>query len=96
MTISAFPLSAGNAVRVFITPPAGALWWRVLRRTADVFTGQDDAGAVVALADGTDNTALDIAALVNGTAYFYRAYFWDGTAWAAGETVSVVMEGPQS
>jgi len=73
-------LSAGNALRVFITPPAGAVYWRVLRRTADVFTGFDDAGAVSVTSATTDNAVLDVTALVNGTEYFYRFYSWDGSA----------------
>lgn len=77
------PLSAGNAVRVYMDPPAGAIMWRVLRRTADVFTGENDDGAVLVADDCTDNVVLDLRALVNGTTYFYRLYSWDGMAWTA-------------
>lgn len=84
------PVAAGNAVRVFMEPPAGALNWRVLRRTADIFTGADDAGAVVVADDCTDNVVLDLRALVNGTTYFYRLFSWDGTVWTADPSASVV------
>lgn len=82
------PLAAGNAIRVFITPATGAAYCRVLRRTADAFTGPDDAGAVVVADRFTDNVLLDETALVNGTEYFYRAYSWDGSAWDSPASVS--------
>ena len=80
------PVPAGNAMRVFITPPPGCARWRVLRRTSDAFTGWDDAGAVLVL-DGDDNTVLDTKALVNGTPFFYRAYFLVGAVWIGTPTV---------
>ncbi|HEY0205758.1 MAG TPA: hypothetical protein VGC15_16565, partial [Acetobacteraceae bacterium] len=89
MTISLLePLMCGNAVRVFIDPPRRALFWRLLRRTADVFTGQDDAGAVVVADNCTDNVWLDTKALVNGTAYFWRLYSWDGASWTASDSAT--------
>lgn len=77
-------LPVGNAVRVFITPPAGAQIWRVLRRTADAFTGPNDVGAVVVVDESTDNVVLDVTALENGTEYFYRDYSTTngGVTWA--------------
>lgn len=84
------PIPAGNAIRVYMEPPTGALNWRVLRRTADIFTGADDGGAVVIVDDCTDNVVLDLQALVNGTLYFYRMFSWDGAAWTAEPSVSVI------
>jgi hypothetical protein len=82
MTItSIWALPVGNALRVYITPPACAVYWRVLRRTADAFTGPDDAGAVVVVDGSTDNAVLDTFDLVNGTTYFYRDYAWVAGAW---------------
>ena len=69
-----FPLMVGNAVRVFVTPPRHANCWRVLRRTADAFTGPNDTGAVVVADLCQDNVILDTTDLVNGTAYFWRDY----------------------
>lgn len=82
------PLAAGNAVRVFITPPTGAVRWRVLRRTADAFTDQADPGAVLVL-DGDDNVVVDTVAVVNGTPYFYKAFSLVAGAWVASPAMQV-------
>lgn len=84
------PLAAGNAVRIFIAPEPRAVFWRILRRTADLFTGADDVGAVVVADRSTDDCTLDLKALVNGTLYFYRCYSWDGAAWDAPASASVM------
>lgn len=81
------PLAVGNALRVFLEPPDGALSWRVLRKAADTFTGQDDANALLVY-EGDDRSTLDTQSLQNGTLYYYRAYSWDGTAWTASATVT--------
>lgn len=82
------PLASGTALRLFVTPPPRADYWRVLRRTADVFTGPDDAGAVL-IADVSDyNMLLDTVGLENGVLYHYRAYFRVAGAWVASPTVS--------
>ncbi|WP_431860138.1 hypothetical protein [Azospirillum sp.] len=85
------PLPSGNAVRVFLTPPPGAVYWRLLRRTADAFAGPDDPGAVLVAGqpESTDNVLLDDKALVNGVAYFYRAYAWNGVSWSVSASASV-------
>lgn len=88
LDLTLFPLAVGNAVRVFWTPPAGAEYVRVLRRTADAFTGPGDAGARVVTDEDDSTNTLDRTGLVNGTAYFYRAYAWDGATWTAGPTAS--------
>lgn len=75
------PLSAGNAVRVFIDPPPSAKSWRVLRKTADAFTGAVDSSAVV-VCNGNDATVLDLTALVNGTLYFYHLFAFNGSSWS--------------
>ena len=77
--------SSGNAVRLYVTPPAGAASWRVLRRTdAAAFSGPDDTGAAVVATCSIDNVILDDKALVNGTAYAYRIYYRDrGGSWVA-------------
>lgn len=91
MTISTLlPLSCGNAVRLVLTPPAEAWFWRILRRTADAFTGPDDAGAVRVAEDSTNAVVLDVQALSNGTPYYYRAYFWDGASWTASPSQSAI------
>lgn len=81
------PLAVGNALRVFLEPPDGALTWRILRKTADTFVDQNDANALVVY-EGNERSALDTQYLQNGTLYYYRAYYWDGTAWTASTTVT--------
>lgn len=76
------PLAVGNALRVFLEPPAVATKWRLLRKAADTFTGPDDASAFLAY-EGTDRIIVDAANLQNGAPQFYRAYYWDGVSWLA-------------
>lgn len=84
------PLAVGNAVRLFLQPPAGSTLWRVLRKDANTFTGEADAGALKVY-EGSDQIApLDVALLVNGSTYWYRAYYWNGTVWSASTSRSVV------
>jgi hypothetical protein len=80
-------ISSGNAVRLILSPPAGATEIRVLRRTSDSFTGESDAGAHV-VADGDVHSVIDTAGLVNKTLYFYKPYALVGGGWVAGPTVS--------
>lgn len=77
------PLPAGSALRLFLTPPTGAQWWRVLRRSAGAITGPDDAGAVVVADKCTDETLLDFTGLVDGFEYSYQAFYWNGAAFDA-------------
>lgn len=79
------PVAAGNALRVFLEPPAGAVWWRLLRKVADTFAGESDPNALLVF-EGTDKVTLDIAQLVNGTLYYYRPYYLIDGAWTPGET----------
>ena len=79
-------LHIGNALRLFIQPPAGARRWRVLRKGSDTFTGQDDAEALVAF-DGDDKVFVDAESQINDQMAFYRPYYTaDGIAWTAGAT----------
>ncbi|ATI15632.1 hypothetical protein [Bordetella phage vB_BbrM_PHB04] len=81
------PLAVGNALRVFLEPPAGARRWRILRKAADTFTGQDDPNAFLVY-EGDERSALDSQHLQNGTLYHYRAYYWDGAAWTPSATAT--------
>lgn len=85
------PLSSGNALRVFLEPPAGALEWRVLRKASDTFGDQDDPSALRAY-EGADKNFVDVASLTNEVMAFYRPYYWDGVTWSAGATVSCTPE----
>lgn len=71
---------AGSSLRVFLSPPAGALRWRLLRRQDDSFAGPDDAGAVL-VHEGRDTEVLDAMGLVNDAEYHYRPYYWTGSQW---------------
>lgn len=89
MTITSLQcVPVGNAIRVFFVPPSGATRWRLLRKTADTFSGQDDPAAIVVY-DGKDEiVTLDWTGLLNGTPYFYRLYSFVDPAWIASETKS--------
>ena len=79
-------LHIGNALRLFLQPPVGALKWRVLRKPADNFTGPTDAGAIVAY-EGNEVIFTDVESLKNEEVAFYRPYYTsDGTNWTAGPT----------
>lgn len=82
------PLPIGNALRLFIQPPSGAVRWKVLRNGNGIFSGHDDASAVVAY-EGDAKVALDTAFLQNEVMAFYRPYYTtDGVAWTAGSVAS--------
>jgi hypothetical protein len=71
------PFAAGNAVRLHLSPPAGAAEWRVLRRPTDAFQGPEDPGAVRAgdPGDPWPGAVTDAAGLMNGVAYLYKFYW---------------------
>lgn len=75
------PLPVGNALRIFVNAPPSAVLTRILRKATDTFAGQADPAAVV-VATTREAAVLDIASLVNGTPYFYRSYYFNGSAWS--------------
>lgn len=81
------PLSVGNAIRVILDPPAAALRSRILRKVSDTFIDQSDPDALLVY-EGTENSALDTVSLQNGTPYFYRAFYWNGTVWTSSASAS--------
>lgn len=84
------PLIAGNALRLFIDPPAGAKYWRVLKKGADSFTDQDDAGALVAY-EGDERVVVDAhaASLPNEVPKFFRPFYrLADDSWLAGPTAT--------
>ncbi len=70
------PLLVGNAIRVFIEPPAGAKSWRVLKKASDTFTGEADTSAVVVY-EGDEKVFIDsaVASTPNGIRLYYKAYY---------------------
>lgn len=89
MTIATVqPLHVGNALRLFIEPPPGAVWWRVLRKGNGTFTGPDDAGALVAY-EGDERVVIDSESLQNEVMAFYCPYYTtDQVVWTAGPVAS--------
>ncbi|MDR3515193.1 MAG: hypothetical protein P4M00_05210 [Azospirillaceae bacterium] len=89
-------LASGNALRLILQHPDGALFGRILRRTADQFTGPDDAGAVCVDERVFDGGAVvpvvDVNGLINGVTYYYRAFTWDGQAWTTGSSLAATPE----
>lgn len=80
------PLHAGNALRLILEPPAGAVRWKVLRKGSDSFSGHDDPLALV-VSEGDDRVIVDVNSLQNQVMAFYRPYYTtNGTSWTAGAT----------
>lgn len=85
-------LAAGNALRVFLSPPPSAVRWKLLRARVPVIPSHDWTGATL-VHSGTDRAVMDTAGLVNGEAVHYRAFYLrrDGT-WEASDVASQVPE----
>lgn len=86
---AASSLAVGNAVRVFLAPPATARLWRLLRKETDDISSEIDPAAVKVY-EGTERTPLDYRLLANGTTYYYRVFYWDGSAWTGSASKSAV------
>lgn len=80
-------VAAGNALRIFLEPPALARRWRLLRKMSDTFLNEDDPDAIVVYS-GDIRPILDLKGLVNSTLYYYRAYYFDGTTWTPSQTAT--------
>jgi hypothetical protein len=82
------PLHAGNALRLYIQPPSGAVQWIVLRKASDDFNTYNDPTAFQVL-QGNDRVFVDTTALVNEVTVFYRPFYTaDGITWTPGPTAS--------
>lgn len=68
ITIS-IPESCGNAVRLLLAPPAGAIFWRVYRNRINDFSN------AAQVYQGTSDLVTDTLALDNETKYFYRVTY---------------------
>lgn len=82
-------LPAGNAIRILLTPPPQAKRTRLLRRADDVWTDQDDPGALVVLDAAVASSAVDMRSVINGQTYYYRAWHLVGGQWQASRSVPV-------
>lgn len=82
------PLHVGNALRLFLQPPADAVRWKVLRKGNGTFSGHDDPSAIVAY-EGDENVIVDTAFLQNEVMAFYCPFYTsDGATWTAGPVAS--------
>lgn len=81
------PMAVGHALKVFLDVPANASRFRLLRKVTDTFTGEADPGAYL-VSEDVGRAVIDSAGLMNGTLYYYRAYFLVDGAWQASPTVS--------
>ena len=90
MTISMInPIPAGNALRVFIVPPAGAVYWRVMKMGSDAFTGPEDLDFAVIAYEGDEKAFVDCEGLINEHMVFYRPYYrMADDSWLASATVN--------
>ena len=91
MIISISPLAVGNAVQVVVQLPATAVYWLVLRNTTGVFPSFDDPASVtVNQANAGDPLRFidTVGDPVNGTLYYYQAFYFDGTAWTTDDAPS--------
>lgn len=81
-------LHVGNALRLFIEPPVGAVEWKVLRKGSGVFSGHDDPNALLVY-QGDDHVIVDAQSLQNGVMQFYCPFYTsDRVNWTAGAVAS--------
>lgn len=78
------PIAIGNALRIFIDPPAGATKWRVLRKASDTVGAFDDPTALNVY-EGDLKVFVDAASLPNEQMAFYKPFYWIGNAWVPGQ-----------
>jgi hypothetical protein len=77
------PPMIGNALQLYLSPPRGAEYWRVLRKPTNDISGPEDSSAFIAY-EGDDIGFIDSAYLVNETMYFYIPYYRIAGAWVPG------------
>lgn len=77
------PVAIGNALKLYLTPPADAEYWRVLRKGTDDISGPDDEYALVAY-EGDDRAFVDCASLQNEVRAFYVPFYRIEGGWVRG------------
>ena len=83
-----YPLHAGNALRLMLMPPSGAVRLRVLRKTSGDFVSVDDPQAVVVYDGQAVGSLTDFTAVQNGVTLHYMAFYHDGARWSPGGSKS--------
>lgn len=82
------PMHAGNALRLFLQPPAGSVAWKILRKGSGTFTGITDPSALVAY-EGAETVVVDAVGMQNGVMQFYQPWYTaDGVTYTAGPVAS--------
>lgn len=82
------PLHSGNALRLFLEPPTGAIEWKILCKGSGTFSGVNDPLARVAY-QGSDTVIVDTTALQNEVMAFYCPFYTDdGETWTQGAVAS--------
>jgi len=76
-------LAIGNALRIYLTPPAGAEYWRVLRKATDDIANESDPTAHVAY-EGDHALFIDTQGLKNEIMAFYTPFYKVAGAWVRG------------
>ncbi len=79
------PLFVGNALKLYLSPPANADYWRIMRKGTDDISGPDDTGAI-AIYEGDLNSVTDTNALLNDARMYYAVYYWINDAWVFGNS----------
>lgn len=86
------PLLSGNSIRVFLAPPLGAKYWRVLRKAEPGITGPDDEYALTVY-EGDEKMFVDVQSLQNEVMQFYRPFYrMPDDSWQAGPETSGTAE----
>lgn len=81
-------IHVGNALRLFLEPPATAIEWKVLRKGSAAFSGHDDPAALLVYR-GDDRVIVDTENLQNEVMQFYRPYYTtDSATWTDGAGAS--------
>jgi hypothetical protein len=69
------PLPAGTAIRLFLEPPTGAKYWRVLKMGSDSFGGPDDLDYALIAYEGDERVFVDAEYLQNEVMAFYKPFY---------------------
>lgn len=90
MLAMAYPLPAGNAVRLILSPPSGAAELRIMRRDDAVPpASESDASALEVYRGSPVRSHTDWAAVPDGVTLYYRAFWRVAGVWVDGGIKSV-------
>lgn len=78
------PMAIGNALRVFLTPPENAQYWRVLRKGTDDISDPEDENAALVY-EGDIRAFIDTHFLTNEVRAYYTPFYRINGAWVRGQ-----------